>query len=85
MPSVRDLIANSNHDARRLAGFEDDDDCIWLGSFEIWVDEFITTAVRRLHDRDVALGRPLLHPALKLVSQCRTGYTVSSGITADTY
>src|SRR6476646_4512453 len=34
MPSVRDLIANSNRDARRLAGFEDDDDCIWLGSFD---------------------------------------------------
>ena len=67
MPSVRNLVANSNHDARRLAGFEDDYDCVRLGSFKIWIDEFVTTALRRLHDRDVALGRPLLHPPLKLV------------------
>src|ERR1700732_4136144 len=33
MPSVRDLIANSNHDARRLAPFEDHYDCVRLGLF----------------------------------------------------
>jgi hypothetical protein len=29
----------------------------------------VTAALRRLHDRDVALGRPLVHPALKLVGE----------------
>src|ERR1700730_4724750 len=67
MPSVRELIANSNHDARRLARSENDYDCVRLRSFEIWIDELVTTAFRRVHDRDVALGRPLVHPALKLV------------------
>src|ERR1700719_1176637 len=65
MPSVRDLVANSNHDARRLAGFEDDYDCVRLGSFEIWIDEFVTTALRRLHDPDVA-------EPLKAAYPCRT-------------
>src|SRR5437764_1395331 len=67
MPSVGDLIANSNHDARRLARFEDDYDCVRLRALEIWIDEFVTTALRRFHDRDVALGRSLIHPALKLL------------------
>src|SRR5580765_1784772 len=67
MPSVRDLVANRNHDARRLARFEDDYDCVRLRSFEIWIDEFVTTALRRLHNRDVALGSPLRYPPLKLV------------------
>jgi hypothetical protein len=56
-PSVREFIANSNHDARRLPRFENDYDCVRLRSFEIWIDELVTTALRRLHDRDVALGR----------------------------
>src|ERR1700731_2540714 len=73
MPSVRDLIANSNHDARRLAPFEDHYDCVRLGLFEIWIDENVTTALRRLHDRDVALGRSLLHPVLKLVGDVGQG------------
>src|ERR1700730_1464030 len=73
MPSVRDLIANSNHDARRLAPFEDHYDCVRLGLFEIWIDEIVTTALRRLHDRDVALGRSLLHPVLKLVGDVGQG------------
>src|ERR1700724_1575167 len=73
MPSVRELIANSNHDARRLAPFEDYYDCVRLGLFEIWIDEIVTTALRRLHDRDVALGRSLLHPVLKLVGDVGQG------------
>src|ERR1700731_3500650 len=73
MPSVRDLIANSNHNARRLARFEDHYDCVRLGLFEIWIDEIVTTALRRLHDRDVALGRSLLHPVLKLVGDVGQG------------
>src|SRR6266567_1763340 len=68
MPSVRELIANGNHDARWLARFEDDYDGVRLGTFEIWVDEFVTTAIRRLDDRDIALGCSLLHPLLKFVS-----------------
>jgi hypothetical protein len=67
VPSVRDLIADRGHDARGLASFEDDRDCIGLGPFEIRVDKFVTTALWRLEDRNVALRGPLLHPALKLV------------------
>jgi hypothetical protein len=53
MPSVRDLIADGNHDARRLARFEDDHHGAWLGSFEVRIDEFVATAFRRLDDRPV--------------------------------
>src|SRR5712691_11050436 len=67
VPSVRDPIADGNHDARGLSRFEDSYDCVGLGSFEIRVDEFVTTALWRVHDRDVALRGPVLHPALKLV------------------
>src|SRR5215831_12092693 len=35
VPSVRDFIADGGHDARGLASFEDDHDCIGLGPFEI--------------------------------------------------
>ena len=73
MPSVRDLVADGNHDARRFSRFEDDHDCVGLGPFEIRVDEFVTTALRRLDDRDVALLGPLLHPALKLIGDVAQG------------
>src|SRR5215470_3309146 len=67
VPSVRDLIADRGHDARRLASFEDDHDCIWLGPLEIRVDKFVSAARWRVDDWNVALRRTLLHPALKLV------------------
>ena len=68
MPSVRDLVADCGYDAHSVSRFEDDHDCIGLGPFEIRLDEFVTTARRRLDDRNVALRGALLHPALKLVS-----------------
>src|SRR5262252_1598526 len=73
VPSVRELVADGSHDAGGFASFEDDHDCIGLGPFEIRVDEFVTTAFRRLHDRNVALGGPLVHPALKLVDDAAQG------------
>src|SRR4249919_3225932 len=73
MPSVRDLIADGNHDARRLARFEDDHHGAWLGSFEVRIDEFVATAFRRLDDRDVALRSPFRDPALKLVGDGAQG------------
>src|SRR5712671_7938854 len=73
VPSVRDPIADGNHDARGLPRFEDGYDCVGLGSYEIRVDEFVTTALRRVHDRDVALRGPVLHPALKLVGDVAQG------------
>jgi hypothetical protein len=73
VPSVRDLIANGSHDARGFSRLEDDHDCVGLGPFEIRVDEFVTTALWRLHDRNVALRGPLLHPALKLVGDVAQG------------
>jgi hypothetical protein len=73
VPSVRDFIADGGHDARGLASFEDDHDCIGLGPFEIRIDKFVTTARWRLDDRNVALRGPLLHPALKLVGDVAQG------------
>jgi len=73
MPSVRDLIADGNHDARRLARFEGDHHGAWLGSFEVRIDEFVATAFRRLDDRDVALRSPFRDPALKLVGDGAQG------------
>src|SRR6202048_5540718 len=73
VPSVRDLVADSNHDACGLARFEDDRHGIRLGVLEIRIDEFVTTALRGLHDRDVALRGSFLHPALKLVGDVAQG------------
>src|SRR5882757_3113148 len=73
VPSVRDLVADRGHDARRLARLEDDHHSVRLGAFEIRIDEFITTAFRRLYDRDVALCSSLLRPALKLVGDVAQG------------
>ena len=67
VPSVRDLVADGCHNARGFSCFEDGHDLIGFGPFEIRVDEFVATALRCLHDRDVALRRPLLDPALKLL------------------
>jgi len=73
VPSVRDLIADGSHDARGFSRFEDDHDCIGLGPFEIRGDEFVTTALWRLHDRNVAFRGPLVHPALKLLGDVAQG------------
>src|ERR1700731_2230743 len=52
VPSVRDLVADGSHDARRFSRFEDDHDGVGLGPFEIWVDELVTTMlVEGVHDR----------------------------------
>src|ERR1700680_2215385 len=73
MPSVRDLIANSNHDARRLAPFEDHYDCVRLGLFEILIDENGTKSLPPRPHWDSSLGRSLLHPVLKLVGDVGQG------------
>ena len=68
---------------RRFARLEDDHDGIGLGAFEIRIDEFVTTALRRFDNRDVALLGPLRHPALKLVgdaAQCVSGHRVQLAI-----
>jgi hypothetical protein len=83
MPSIRDLIANSNHDARWLARFEDDYDCVRLGTFKVWIDEFVPTAIRRLDDRDVAQLFP--SPSVEIRQRCRVAYTASPGKAGDTY
>src|ERR1700726_665532 len=67
-PAISDLKMPSV-----LAPFEDHYDCVRLGLFEIWIDEIVTTTLRRLHDRDVALGRSLLPPVLKLVGDVGQG------------
>jgi hypothetical protein len=53
VPSIGGLIADGSHDARRFSRFEDDDDCVRLGPFEIRVDEVVTAALRRFDNRDI--------------------------------
>jgi len=84
MPSVCDLVANGNHDARWLARFEDDYHRIWPGTLEIWIDEFVTTTIRCVDDRDIALGRSFLHPLLKFVSDAAQS-VATPGTADDTY
>jgi hypothetical protein len=77
MPSV--LIPDGDHDTRWFSCFEDDHDLVGLGPCEIRVDEFVAAALRRFYDRDIALGCPLLHPALELfgdVAQSMARYWV---------
>ena len=79
VPSVCDLVADGNHDPRRFSRLQDGHDGIRLGPFEIRVDKFVTTALRRFDNRDVALLGPLRHPALKLIgdaAQCVSGHRV---------
>src|SRR3981081_3271228 len=85
MPSVRDLIANSNHDARRRAPFEDYYDCVRLGLFAIWVDEN-HTAGPSAPPRSGCCAWPLApSPSAEIGRRCWSGCTVSPGIAADTY
>ena len=51
MPAVELLVADRRHDARRLSGFQDDDDLIRLGCLEVRVDEFVAPALWRLDIR----------------------------------
>ena len=73
VPSVCDLVADGNHDPRRFSRLEDGHDGVRLGPFEIRVDKFVTTALRRFDNRDVALLGPLRHPALKLIGDAAQG------------
>ena len=73
VPSVRDRVADGRHDACGFSCLENDHDLIGFGPFEIWVDEFVAATLRCLHDRDVALRRPLLDPALKLLGDVAQG------------
>jgi len=73
VPPVRDLVTDGGQDARRFSRFEDDHDCVGLGPIEIRVDELVTTALRRLHDRNPALCRALIDPALKLLGDLAQG------------
>jgi hypothetical protein len=81
MPSV--LTSDGNHDTSRLSCFKDDYDLVGLGSSEIRVNEFVATALRRFHDRNIALGCSLFHPALESfgnVSQGMASYWVKLAI-----
>jgi hypothetical protein len=49
------------------AYLEDDRHGAGLGSSEVWIDESVATALRRLDDRDLVPRGPFGHPTLKLV------------------
>ena len=68
VPTVRLPVADCRHDARRLTGFEDDDDLIRLGTPEVGLDKFVATTLWRFHDRSLPSVGLLLHPALELFS-----------------
>src|SRR6516162_7318372 len=57
----------SDHDPRRLSGFEDDDDLIRACSGEVGLDKIIAATLWSLDDRGVPLVGLSLHPDLKLV------------------
>jgi hypothetical protein len=63
MPSVGGLIADTSHDTRRFTRLEDDRHGARLSSSEVRIDEFITTALRRLYDRDIVLRGPFGQPS----------------------
>jgi hypothetical protein len=63
MPSVRGLIADSSHDTRGFTRLEDDRHGAGLSSSEVRIDEFITTALRRLYDREYCASRPVRSPS----------------------
>jgi hypothetical protein len=67
MPAVELVVTDRHHDARRLSGFQDDDDLIRLGCLEVRVDQLVAPALWRLEKRGVPLVGLILHPALKLL------------------
>jgi hypothetical protein len=68
MPAANCLVTDGDHDACRLARFQDNDDSIGLGTFEVWVDELITTPFRCLDDR--MFRSPGFYPLFKLLGDC---------------
>jgi hypothetical protein len=68
VPAVRLPVADCRDDPRRLSGFEDDDNLIRLGAFEVGLDKFVAPALWRLDKRSIPLVGLLLHPSLKLFS-----------------
>jgi hypothetical protein len=85
MPSVRGLIADGNHDTRGLTRLEDDRYRAGLGSSEVRIDEFVTTALRPLYDLDIVLRGPFGHPATGTGLRCRARWTVSPDRFVDRY
>jgi hypothetical protein len=66
VPAVGLPVADCRHDARRLTGFEDDDDLIRLGAAEVGLDEFVAATLGRLDDRSIPSVGLVLHPVLEL-------------------
>jgi hypothetical protein len=63
MPAVCFLVTDGDHDARRLSGFEDDDDLIRARSPEVGLDKFIAATLWCLDDR----GAPLVISPLRSI------------------
>src|SRR5262249_40134910 len=67
MPAVRRLVADGDHDACRLARFENDDDCVRFGTLEVGINELVTTAFRSIQHGDFCVFRPAFQPLLEVV------------------
>ena len=67
-PAVDLPVADCRHYARRLMGFEDDDDLIRLGAPEVELAKFVTTILWRLHDRSTPSVGLVRHPVLESFS-----------------
>ena len=74
MPAVELLVADRRHDARRLSGFQDDDDLIRLGALEVGLDKFVAAALWRLEDRSIPFLRPAPSPSPEIVRRCRAAH-----------
>src|SRR5262249_26241597 len=67
VPAVCRLIADGNHNACRLARFENDDDRVRFRTFEVGIDEVVTTPFRGIHHRDLCVLRATFQPLLEVI------------------
>ena len=67
MPSILSCTANSGHDPRRFACFQDGHHLIRLGFAKVRFDELVTAAFRCFEDGSAPLLRPVLHPITELI------------------
>ena len=66
VPAVCLSVADCGHDPRRLSGFEDDDNLIRRGAFEMRLNKFVAPAPWRLDNRGAPSVGLLLELGLEL-------------------
>src|SRR6516164_10103426 len=67
MPSVFFCAADSGHDPRRFACFQNRHHLIRLSFPKVWLDELVSAAFRCFEDGSAPLLGPVLHPIPELI------------------